>query len=133
MEKRPLRYSDEYRPSAYQLFELDEHLLAQLGLDAQGRPTATGGGGGSHHQLTIRGDPDDAAVVCSDERTYQARQAEVSNTLLIVRDGVAPPAADDDDPGPSVPSARLEKGCGLTLTPRSASVCFYTRLHDLLL
>lgn len=36
--------------------------------------------------LTIRGDPNDSAVICTDTTTYELKDAETSNSLLLMRD-----------------------------------------------
>jgi sister chromatid cohesion protein DCC1 len=84
---QPVNYAASYAPAQYQLLELDGPLLQALGLDARGRPT-----GAPPATLVLRGEPTDGAVLCTASRTYQARQAEVSNTLLLLRgpDGAAP-------------------------------------------
>ena len=50
------------------------------------------------HRLTIKGDPEDDAVLCSAERTYGMRSIGLSNTLLVVTpvpDDCASQFADD--------------------------------------
>jgi sister chromatid cohesion protein DCC1 len=50
------------------------------------------------HRLTIKGDPDEDAVLCSAEKTYGMRSIGLSNTLLVVTpvpDDCASQFADD--------------------------------------
>ena len=50
------------------------------------------------HRLTVKGDPDDDAVLCTGEKTYGMRSIGLSNTLLVVTpvpDDCASQFADD--------------------------------------
>ncbi|XP_003737678.1 sister chromatid cohesion protein DCC1 [Galendromus occidentalis] len=49
------------------LIEMDSHLMEELGKN-----------------LTIRGEAEDDLVVCTESRTYSVREAEISNSLLVV-------------------------------------------------
>ena len=37
-----------------------------------------------YHRVVIRGDKDDTAVLCTDTQTYDIKQGEVSNTMLLL-------------------------------------------------
>jgi len=86
-ERHTLQHADGFRPDAYYLVELDDHLLEQLGLDANGQPWTGGTADGTttYGELALRGEAEDAAVLCSFERTYMVRAAEVSNAMVLTR------------------------------------------------
>lgn len=38
-----------------------------------------------HYSLVIRGDPDDHAVLCTENKTYDLKDTETSNSMLIMK------------------------------------------------
>ncbi|OQR67251.1 sister chromatid cohesion protein DCC1-like [Tropilaelaps mercedesae] len=70
-DMQPVTQSVFFHPEANDdvlLIEVDAHLLEE----------AKGGG------IIIRGDPDDELVLCTGTQTYSVREAEISNSLLVV-------------------------------------------------
>ncbi|KAL5288164.1 DSCC1 family protein [Megaselia abdita] len=65
-----LYYPDEELPDL-KLVELDPHLLAQI---QEG------------NTLYFKGALDEKVVLCTDEKTYEVKTAEISNSLLVVPD-----------------------------------------------
>ena len=49
------------------------------------------------HVLTIRGDPNDSAVICTDTTTYELKDAETSNSLLLMPDIKLPEECETGD------------------------------------
>ena len=47
--------------------------------------------------MSIRGDKSDYAVLCTDDKTYEVREAETSNTLLLSPDCLLPEQLNDMD------------------------------------
>ena len=40
----------------------------------------------NHFRVTIRGDKNEFAVLCTDSQTYDIKQGEISNTMLLLPD-----------------------------------------------
>jgi len=70
-----LKYSTEWMKSDYKLLELNNELLQNLN---QG------------DEIVIRGDKDDETVLCSNNKTYELRAADTSNTLLLLPELTTP-------------------------------------------
>ncbi|XP_067888305.1 sister chromatid cohesion protein DCC1 isoform X2 [Heterodontus francisci] len=66
-----LSFSDSFSSGDYCLMEVDETLCKYIE---------------SGQSLIIRGDVDEHAVVCSEDKTYDLKMADTSNTLLIIPD-----------------------------------------------
>lgn len=47
--------------------------------------------------LTIRGDPNESAVVCTDSKTYELKDAETSNSLWLLPDVLLPEECDNGE------------------------------------
>lgn len=67
-----LAFSETFTSGDYHLMELDEALCKELEA------------GGS---FVIRGDKEDHAVLCSENKTYDLKFADTSNLLLLIPDG----------------------------------------------
>ncbi|XP_053569176.1 sister chromatid cohesion protein DCC1 [Bombina bombina] len=66
-----LRFSDTFTSGEYSLMELDDTMCREI---------ETGS------SLVIRGDKDDHAVLCSQDKTYDLKIADTSNLLLFIPD-----------------------------------------------
>ncbi|XP_078396277.1 sister chromatid cohesion protein DCC1 isoform X2 [Cetorhinus maximus] len=66
-----LSFSDSFSSEDYCLLELDDTLCKYVE---------------SGQSLTIRGDADEHAVLCSEDKTYDLKIADTSNMLLIIPD-----------------------------------------------
>ncbi|XP_067832419.1 sister chromatid cohesion protein DCC1 isoform X2 [Heptranchias perlo] len=81
-----ISFSDSVRSGDYCLMELDETLCKCIE---------------SGQSLIIRGDKDEHAVLCSEDKTYNLKIADTSNLMLIIPDCKTP------DQLPSDPSTHL--------------------------
>ncbi|XP_041044993.1 sister chromatid cohesion protein DCC1 isoform X2 [Carcharodon carcharias] len=70
-----LSFSDSFSSEDYCLLELDDTLCKYIE---------------SGQSLTIRGDMDEHAVLCSEDKTYDLKIADTSNMLLIIPDCKTP-------------------------------------------
>lgn len=66
-----LYFGEELNPASMRLLEVDNTILKNV-LEGQ--------------RLVIRGDKTDHAVLCTDDKTYDLKVAETSNTLLVLKD-----------------------------------------------
>ncbi|KAK3092052.1 hypothetical protein FSP39_024775 [Pinctada imbricata] len=64
-------FSPELDNESYKLLEVDESVLDSIL---------------SGKQVVIRGDEEDSAVLCTDDKTYDIKEADISNAMLIIPD-----------------------------------------------
>ncbi|XP_067126212.1 sister chromatid cohesion protein DCC1 isoform X2 [Centruroides vittatus] len=74
--------SEDFQNDGLKLMELDSSLLNEL---LKGK------------RYVIRGDKNDSAVLCTDTKTFEIKEAETSNSLLLLPDINFPEEIDNDD------------------------------------
>jgi len=74
-----VKFEKNYQAGRFLLVELDDHLVDELGLNLGEDDLFH-----SESRVWIRGEKEEEAAICTKNKTYVVRAADISNTLLLV-------------------------------------------------